>query len=259
MIKLLFHDVNLVTKIGTDFDHIDMLSKQGLIISDNCITAKPTTRFKIVLDGNRRKLFLLARCADITVDDVNVDTDACIISPIIYEVGSDVIRKMSKLTNLIFIDPQGFLRKVRHDGSCYVDKSRIDFSKLNIDVIKVDREEAVALTGLGSTDALYKLHVRTAIMTTDNRTFMLHNQRLYEIITDVTGIRDSTGAGDIFAGAYVSAFMQNHDVQWALCYGVAAAVLALRTNKVGIEKIPCRKEVEEYASVLHNKIKTLPV
>jgi sugar/nucleoside kinase (ribokinase family) len=258
-IKSLSHDVSLVTKIGTDFDYKDVLKEKGLIISDNCVSDKPTTRFKIIIDGSKRKLFLLARCADITADDVNVDVDACIISPIINEVGSDVISKVSEQTNFVFVDPQGFVRKVRGDGSCYIDKTIMDFSKLNIDAIKVDREEAFALTGLRSTDALYKLGVKTAIMTINNRTVMLHNQRLYEITTDTVDIKDSTGAGDIFAGAYTPAFAQTSDAQWALCYGVAAAVLALKTAKTGIEKIPCRKEVEVYASTLHNNIKTLTV
>jgi sugar/nucleoside kinase (ribokinase family) len=259
MIKSLSHDVSFVTKIGADFDYREMLGQKGLIISDNHVSDKPTTRFKIVIEGNERKLFLLARCADITVDDADFDTDACIISPIINEVSSDVINKMSKRTNFTFIDPQGFVRKVRDDGSCYIDKTAVDFSKLNVDAIKVDREEAFALTGLRSTDALYKLPVKTAIMTISNRTVMLHNQRLYEITADAVSAKDSTGAGDILAGAYTSAFVQTNDVQWALCYGVAAAVASLKTNKVGIEKIPCRKDVEEYASKLHNGIRTLTV
>lgn len=259
MIKSLSHDVSLVTKIGADFEYREMLGQKGLIISDNHVSDKPTTRFKIVIEGNERKLFLLARCADITVDDADFDTDACIISPIINEVSSDVISKMSKRTNFTFIDPQGFVRKVRDDGSCYIDKTTVDFSKLNADAIKVDREEAFALTGLRSTDALYKLPVKTAIMTISNRTLMLHNQRLYEIATDTVSVKDSTGAGDILAGAFTSAFVQTSDAQWALCYGVAAAVASLKTNKVGIEKIPCRKDLEEYASKLHNGIRTLTV
>jgi len=259
MIKSLSHDVSLVTKIGADFEYREMLGQKGLIISDNHVSDKPTTRFKIVIEGNERKLFLLARCADITVDDADFDTDACIISPIINEVSSDVISKMSKRTNFTFIDPQGFVRKVRDDGSCYIDKTTVDFSKLNADAIKVDREEAFALTGLRSTDALYKLPVKTAIMTISNRTLMLHNQRLYEIATDAVSVKDSTGAGDILAGAFTSAFVQTSDAQWALCYGVAAAVASLKTNKVGIEKIPCRKDLEEYASKLHNGIRTLTV
>lgn len=259
MIKSLSHDVNIITKIGMDFDFKDMLSRKGLVISDNCISDKPTTRFKIVIDGNQRKLFLLARCADITVGDIDTDADACIVSPVINEVSSDVIVEMSKRTSFLFLDPQGFVRKVRDDGSCYVDKTAMDLSKLKIDAIKVDREEGFALTGSHGIDALYKLPVKTGIMTINNRTLMFHNQHLYEITSDMVDTKDSTGAGDILAGAYTSVFVETNDAQWALCYGVAAAVMALRTNKTGIEKIPNKKDVEEYASVLQNGLRTLTV
>ena len=151
------------------------------------------------------------------------------------------------------IDPN----KLTEVDSILIDKTIMDFTKLNIDAIKIDREEAFALTGLYSTDALYKLPVKTVIMTVDNRTLMMHNQHLYEITTDVIHNKDSTGAGDILAGAYTSAFVQTNDAQWALSYGVAASVTALRTNKLGIEKIPLRKDVEEYASTLYNRIRTV--
>lgn len=258
-IRSFSHDVKIVTKVGKDFEYKDMLMKKGLSISDSCVSDKPTTRFKIVKDGNNRKLFLLARCADITSTDVNMDADAYIVSPIINEVSTDVIAEISKHTRFVFVDPQGFVRKIRDDGSCYIDKTTIDFSHLKIDAIKIDREEGYALTGSHGIDALYKLHVNTAILTVNNRTLMLHNQRLYEVTSDFVDANDSTGAGDILAGAYTSVFMKNKDAQWALCYGVASAVTALKTNRIGIEKIPDRKDVEEYASKLHNTLRILTV
>ncbi|MEM2759922.1 MAG: PfkB family carbohydrate kinase [Nitrososphaerales archaeon] len=259
MIKSLSHDVNIITKVGADFEYKYMLSKNGLIIANDCVSDKPTTRFRIAIHGNKRNLFLLSRCADINAEDINVDVDACLISPVINEVGIDVMMEMSKRTDFVFLDPQGLVRKVRDDGRCYVGKGTIDLSKLNIDATKVDRDEAFALTGSHSVDALYKLHVKTAIMTVNNRTLMLHYQKLYEITSEIIDAKDSTGAGDIFAGAYTATFMKSRDAEWALCYGVAAAVTALRTNRIGIEKIPSTKNVEEYASTLQNTLKVLNV
>jgi sugar/nucleoside kinase (ribokinase family) len=256
-IKSLSHDVHIITKIGTDFDFKDMLSRKGLTITDNAVSDKPTTRFKIVIDGNQRKLFLLARCADITVGDIDTDADACIVSPVINEVSVDVILEMSKRTSFLFLDPQGFVRKVRDDGSCYIDKTTMDLSKLKIDAIKVDSEEGFALTAMHDIDALYKLPAKTKIMTINNRTLMFHNQHLYEITADMVDTKDSTGAGDILAGAYTAVYAETNEAQWALCYGVAAAAIALRTNKVGLEKIPNKTDIEEYASVLQNRLRTL--
>jgi sugar/nucleoside kinase (ribokinase family) len=255
-------NVKLVTKIGLDFpeDFKDLLRERGLTISSNCISnSKPTTRFKLVLKDHERDLFLLARCDDITADDIEFNTDACIVSPIINEVRADAFTKISQKTGFIFLDPQGLVRKVRNDGSCYIGRTEMSIDRRKINAIKVDEEEAFALTGERGIDALKTLGIETAILTSKNKTTMLHQERLYAIATELIEAKDSTGIGDIFAGAYTCAFVENSDAKWALCFGVAAAVTALKTNTAGISKIPMRKDVEEYASTLHDRLKILSV
>lgn len=256
--KSLGADVQLVTKVGRDFDYRNVLNEKGLQISDACISAsKPTTRFKIVIDGQTRNIFLLARCEDIAADEININADACVVSPIINEISGDVVSEISKQVNFVFLDPQGFVRKVRKDGSCYIKKTEMNFHRFKINAIKVDDEEALALTGAKGVDALKKLKIETAILTSGNRTTMLHKERVYEISTEMIDIQDSTGAGDILSGAYTYAFVNSKDAGWALCLGVAAAFTALRSNTRGISKIPPKKDVENYASLLHNNIKSV--
>lgn len=254
--------VKLITKIGLDFpeDFKKLLAEKGLTISSNCIsTSNPTTRFKLVLKDHERDLFLLARCDDITVEDIELDTDACIVSPIINEVRSDALAKISQQTGFIFLDPQGFVRKVRRNNSCYIGRTEMDVDRTCIKAIKVDEEEAFALTGVNGIDALKKLEIETAILTSKNKTTMLHKDHVYEITTEFIEARDSTGIGDIFAAAYTCGFVKNNDARWALCFGVAAAVTALKTNATGISKIPSRRDVEGYASILHDSLKSMSV
>ena len=254
--------VKLVTKIGLDFpeDFKKLLDKKGLTISSNCIsTNNPSTRFRLVLKDHERDLFLLARCDDITAEDIELDTDACIVSPIINEISADALAKISQQTGFIFLDPQGFVRKVRNDGSCYIGRTAMNVSRSNIGVIKVGEEEAFALTGVNGVDALKKLKIETAILTSKNKTVMLHKERVYEITTELIEAQDSTGVGDIFAAAYTCKFVKTCDAKWALCFGVAAAVTALKTNTVGMNKIPNRKDVEGYASILHDSMKSMSV
>jgi sugar/nucleoside kinase (ribokinase family) len=254
--------VKLITKIGLDFpnDFKELLDKKGLTISSRYIsTNNPSTRFKLVLRDHERDLFLLARCDDITAEDVELDTDACVVSPIINEIRADALAKISHQTGFIFLDPQGFVRKFRNDGSCYIGRTEMNISRSEIDVIKVSEEEAFALTGTNGVDALRRLKIETAVLTSRNKTTMLHREKIYEVTTDVVETRDSTGVGDIFAGAYTCAFVKNNDARWALCFGIAAAVTALKTNTTGISKIPTRKDVEGYASTLHDSMKSAPV
>ena len=254
--------VKLVTKIGLDFpeDFKKLLDEKGLTISSNCISANsPSTRFKLVLKDHERDLFLLERCDDITAEDIELDTDACIVSPIINEVRPDALAKISQQAGFIFLDPQGFVRKVRNDGSCYIGRTEMNVDRSSINAIKVDEEEAFALTGTNGIDALKKLEIETAILTSKNKTTMLHKERVYEITTEFVEAQDSTGIGDIFAAAYTCTFVKNSDARWALCFGVAAAVTALKTNAMGISKIPARKDIEGYASILHDSIKSISV
>jgi len=255
-------DVKLITKIGLDFpdEFKKLLYERGLRFSSNCIsTNNPSTRFKLVLKDHERELFLLSRCSDITTEDIELDNDACIVSPIINEISVDALSKISKQASFIFLDPQGFVRKVRNDGSCYIGRTDMNVDRSRINVIKVDEEEAFALTGANGIDALEKLKVETAILTSINKTTMLYKERIYEIATDFVEAQDYTGIGDIFVAAYSCAFVQNNDPGWALSFGVAAAVAALKTNTVGIFKIPAKKEVEAYAPILHESMKSMSV
>jgi sugar/nucleoside kinase (ribokinase family) len=255
-------DVKLITKIGLDFhdEFKQLLYEKGLRITDNCIsTSSPSTRFKLVLKDHERELFLLSRCSDITAEDIELDNDACIVSPIINEVSVDALSKISKQASFIFLDPQGFVRKVRDNGSCYIGRTEMNVDRSRINVIKVDEEEAFALTGANGIDALKKLKVETTILTSINKTTMLHKERIYEIATDFIEARDYTGIGDIFVAAYSCAFVQDNDPGWALSFGVAAAVEALKTNTVGIFKIPAKKDVEAYARILHERMKSVSV
>ena len=262
MAKSLDFKVKLVTKIGRDFpeDFRRLLHERGLTISDDCISAtSPSTRFRLVQSDHERELFLIARCDDITDADVVFDADACILSPIINEVGIDAFDKISQQTDFIFLDPQGYVRKVASDGRCYIDRTELMIDKRKINVIKVDEEEAFALTGMRGIDALKKLAIKTAILTSRNKIAILHEDHVYEITTELIESTDSTGAGDIFAAAYTCTFVKNGDVKWSLCSGVAAATAALKINAMGISKIPTRKDVENYASLLHDRMRDRPV
>ncbi|MEO9365513.1 MAG: PfkB family carbohydrate kinase [Nitrososphaera sp.] len=266
------HDIMLVTRVGIDFrGYADTLSrKYGISIPSTAFCDLPTTRFRLVMmvDGNRqsRSLFLLARCADITQDTIEeyirAGVDACIISPVINEISMDAMRALSGSSGFTFLDPQGMLRRVdSRDGSISLMGSS-NLKELRIDAIKVDLDEAYALTGMHGYSSLNILgkYSDTVILSMDNRVLMRSRGKVYELTTDIIASRDSTGAGDIFAGAYTSAYVSNRDVVWALCYGVAAAYIALASGGLGLDKVPCNsKDVEDHAYMLLERVHSLAV
>lgn len=239
-------DTKLITKVGDDFS----FSSDELSIDKECIVDTPTTRFMLIINEYSRKLFLLAKCDDININDI-VDMDGYIVSPIINEVSSDTLNYIVKNSSFTFLDPQGFVRRVR-DKECYI--ARTDLKIDGIDVIKVDEDEAFALTGSIGIDALMALDTNTAILTSKDRTIMLHKNRVYGMKFEPVKPIDSTGAGDIFAGAYASSYMRDKDHVWAFCSAISASLLALKSNKVGIDKIPTLQMVEEKAKEIYEKL-----
>ncbi len=239
-------DTRLITKVGYDFP----FSSGELRIDKECIVEAPTTRFMLIINEYSRRLFLLAKCDDISIDDI-VDMDGYIVSPIINEISNDTLNYIAKNSSFTFLDPQGFVRRLRNK-ECYIE--RTDLRVEGIDVIKVDEDEAFALTGSIGIDALMAINADTSILTSKDRTIMLHKDRVYGMKFEPIKPIDSTGAGDIFAGAYASSYMKDKDHVWAFCSAIAASLLALKSNKVGIEKIPSLKMVEEEAKEIYEKI-----
>lgn len=256
--KALGFKVDLITKIGLDFpaEFRHILLENGLTIPKEAVSAKsPTTHFRLVLRDHDRDLFLLARCDDLTTDDV-VDASACVVSPVINEVNGKVLEQIRRRTAFLFLDPQGFVRSVDSAKKCYI--ARTELPRISIDAMKADEEEAYALTGMRGREALKKLRAGTAILTNKNKTTMLHSGYFYEIETELIDAQDSTGVGDIFAAAYACSFAKESDARWALCNAVAASVTALRSGARGLAKIPAKGKTDSYASALHEGLKGTP-
>ncbi len=235
----------LMTKVGYDFKYTYLPIDNRYRVDD-----APTTRFRLFINNYSRKLFLLARCKDIETDDI-VDTDCCIISPIINEISTNVFKHIIKRSSIRLLDPQGFVRVVRNN-ECFIERREIDIQE--IDIIKVDENEAYALTGLYGIDALKKLKSKISILTNKDKSLMLYNDKLYSIEFEPIKSIDSTGIGDIFMGIYALYYAKDRDPILALAGGVAGALLALESNKFGIDKIPSKEMIERKADELYKKI-----
>mgnify|MGYP003581643691 FL=1 len=84
---------------------------------------------------------------------------------------------------------------------------------------------------------------------------MLNQDKHYWLNINKVNTSDSTGAGDILSSAFTCAFVKERDPLWAFSFGVGAVMASLKTKKMGIEKIPRMKYIEENASYNYNLIK----
>ena len=64
--------------------------------------------------------------------------------------------------------------------------------------------------------------------------------------------QDSTGAGDVFLGAFMSEYLEGEDLEWCACMGSAMASLVVETLGARIEAT--RREVSRRAEELLDRV-----
>jgi sugar/nucleoside kinase (ribokinase family) len=247
-------DVELYTKFGPDFTHQDLFEKNKIKISKNSLSQNPTTRFLLEISGIDRNLYLKTKCDEIKPDTIN--TDGCIISPVFDEISYETLEKIKKESKFTLLDPQGFLRRKDQNNKIYLEKTEMNLS--NISAIKVDVDEAYALTGQSGKDAmlvLQKKGVEHVLLTDKREITVLVKDRLYHLKIPNIEVYDTTGVGDIFCASFACTYLREKDFFWAMCFAVGAAQAALETKETGLAKIPQRGAIETNASYLYNLVK----
>lgn len=243
-------DVTLQTRFGPDFS-TSYIEDMGLLYDDTqALSEEPTTRFKIVLDGHKRDLYLLCECEPIDVQ--KTDDDAIMIEPIYHEITPDYVRS----DTYTLLNPQGMLRRADDTGRVQTVPSKIDMAR--IDTVKVNHQEIQAITGEQGDRgmlALQKMGADTVIRTGGKIIDMLHKNMVYTIELPNKEIHDTTGAGAIFCGAFVCTHLKERDILWAFCFGGGAVQAALDSKDTGLLKVPRRGAVQTNASYFYNLVK----
>ena len=251
--KNLKFNVELYTKYGLDFPLHDELNNFGVSTSQ-FISEKNTTRFKILLDGSNRRLFIKEKCEQI--EFVDNKTDGLIISPVFVEISFDIFSKFKNNSGFIMLDPQGFLRKKTIENEIFLESSKIDLS--GISVIKTNYDEIQALTGLTGDDAMKLLQskgIENVILTDKQNISLLVKDKIYSIKLPNVNLQDTTGIGDIFCATFCCTMLKEKDFLWALCFAGGAAQAAIENKKFGLEKIPQKGSIENNGSYFYNMVK----
>jgi sugar/nucleoside kinase (ribokinase family) len=251
-------DVRVLTKIGPDFpdEQVIWLARNGIPLSAGDRSSLKTTRFKIEVNGNSRTLFLVSKCEDLTASALPEGRfDGALISPIAQEVSMGLLKDIAAKSDFTFLDPQGFVRFFDDKGKVSIGKPKEDGLAGAVDALKMDTEEAQALTGKkGPKEALSKLAtggLRKAVVTRGgDSSYVLDGSRIYEIPVPKVGIVDTTGAGDILGGALLASYLRTRDFLWSACFGVAASSLSL--TMIALAKVDLPMTVDEQAKRLYS-------
>ncbi len=256
-------DVILLTRYGKDLpeEYLIWYLRNCIRISKDAYSENNyTTCFQIFQNSRYRKIYLKKKCEDIILSEESLDGNAVIVSPVAGEISLKTLSELRKRFNLIYLDPQGFIRRFQPDGRCFLDN--LDNAILNyVDVVKTDEKEAQVITGsrkpLKALEYLFEKGVKIAIYTRGSKSTILRcNEGIFKIpIVRKLEILDTTGAGDIFAGAYTVSYLQSKDPIWSGCLAVAAS--SIKLDKIGLSKISEIESVNELAEETRNKVERI--
>ena len=251
--RILKFDVTLHTKFGPDFPLADYLIEQKIMFED-ALSTKPTTQFTLNLVNSERTLFLQNKCE--AINNITLDTDNVIISPLFDEISIEMFEKIKKNANYVLLDPQGFLRRKNSENRIYLEQTDLNLS--NISAIKVNPDELNCLTGTSNIDGLkilQKKGIDDVILTDKQNISLLSKNKIYSITLPNLELVDTTGIGDIFCAAFCCTILREKDILWALSFAGGAAQAALESKQTGLEKIPPKGAIESNAYYFYNTIK----
>ena len=246
-------DVKLHTKFGSDFTLSDYLTEKKIDFQ-NSLSNEPTTQFILQIVNSERTLFLKNKCE--VIDNIVLDTDSAIISPLFDEISLDLFEKVTNDASFVLLDPQGFLRRIDSENKIYLEHTDLNLS--NVSAIKVNSDELNALTNNSNLDGikiLQKKGIDNVILTDKQNISLLSGNKIYSIALPDIELNDTTGIGDIFSAAFCCTMLKEKDILWALSFAGGAAQAALESGKIGLEKIPLKGEIESNAYYFYNTVR----
>ena len=261
--KKLDAKVSVISKVGEDFSsrHIAWLNSNGVDLSGlKRIKGASTTRFILKYANCRRQLQLKSRAPPILPEDIPNSLRAKVvhIAPVTNEISRNIVDKTRTLTNTLSLDPQGFVREFDIDGNMRLKRWHDQQVLEQIDLYKSSQSEIRMVTGLADLQmAMEKIRdygARIVIVTRGMKgSKLLFEGKLYDIPACKPKIvRDPTGAGDAFIGAFLAEYVKGKDPVSCACIGSASASFVV--EGVGPDVFGEKEEICARASKIYEKV-----
>ncbi len=256
--------VSVVSKVGEDFSpsFTEWLKKQGVDLSGlKKVAGASTTSYALNYStAGERQLVLRSRGPPIEPEDMEglAKAKAIHVAPIANEIGPETVARLRTLTSLLSMDPQGFLRRFKEDGTMYLEGIRDPEIVRGVDVFKASQREIEAVTGESSLEnAVKKVHqlgAKIVVMTKGPEGSLVYvKNRLYRVpASKPKAVVDTTGSGDVFIGAFLAEYVKGKDPLW--CASVGSAMASFVVEKIGPRGFGSRKGVYERAAQVHERI-----
>jgi sugar/nucleoside kinase (ribokinase family) len=257
--------VGLVGRVGSDFADKFRLDMKNFGIEVNLDPlASGTGGFRLIYDEKGdRTLDVLGVADGISAGDIPdefLDASFFLIGPILGEVDLKLIEFIrSSSSGGIFLDPQGMVRVIGSDGRVVHRCDREGFRKIAnlVDFVKPNEHESEIITGsydpvralvqlreLGPADPIITLAERGSILMNDDQ--------ICRIPAFPTKAIDPTGAGDVYAGSFITEYARTKSLVEAALFASAAA--SIMVEQVGPDFAIPLKAVEERKESIRRRL-----
>ncbi len=228
----------IVTSAGPDLALDRLLDGIELV----CVPSPATTTFVNEYEAEGRRQYVQSVANRIGVDSVPSDwtgTPIVHLGPVAGEFDEEMIYLFPE--SLLGLTPQGWLRQWDGHGRVFPRRwTGAQSSLRHVDALFVSGED---LLGEASALRRYLGLPRLAVVTEGALGATLHHQgRTSRFPAPETKALDTTGAGDVFAAAFMVRFEETQNPEEAMRFANVAASLSTRT--AGITSVPHRAQIE---------------
>lgn len=231
--------VGMITCASSDV-HLSQLLEDVEVV---CLPSAVTTTFRNVYQQGRRRQYVHAVADRIDAESVPSrwrEAPVVHLGPIAGEFDADLMSVFP--SSFVGLTPQGWLRQWDEQGRvspCRWMESRDSLSRA--DAVIVSQEDLQGEAGaLHSQLGLSRLAVVTE--GPKGATLHLHGKRYHYPAVESKSV-DPTGAGDVFAAAFLVRLAETDDPHKAVRFATAAASISV--TRVGIPSAPGRAEIED--------------
>ena len=241
--KLGVKKVGLVGCVGRDFSNTFFRDMKEYGIEAKVSISPQTGGFHLIYDehGNRT-LDVLGVAGNIGPENFPeefLDSKFLLVGPVLNEIPLALLQYLrSSSSATIFLDPQGMVRRIGSDKRIIhtCNKSEISEAVKLVDFVKPNEPEIETIAGekdpLVGLQWLHKLKGALPIVTLAERgSIFLDDGKLYRVPAYPTRAIDPTGAGDVYAGSFITDYLQSRSPPEAALFASAAA--SVKVEQVG--------------------------
>jgi sugar/nucleoside kinase (ribokinase family) len=265
--RLGLKNVGLVGCIGPDFEdrfRQDM-ENYGIEVTLDSLGGQ-TGGFRLNYDvRGDRTLDVLGAADRITpknFPEEYLDASFFLIGPILGEIDLELVEFIRSSTSAkLFLDPQGLVRVVGNDGRIVHRCDQQAFAKVArlVDFIKPNEHESQTITRqkdpVQAVLQLRELGPAVPIVTLAERgSVLIYGDELFRIPACQTTLVDPTGAGDVYAGSFITEYARTKNLVESALFGSAAA--SIMVEQIGPDFAMTLKAVEKRRSSIRGRLAT---